>query len=100
MEKIELAQLIQDLRSELSAARAASVTSDLRFEIGNIDLELSVAVSREGGPSAKVRFWVVEAGGSAKLGASTTQKIRLTLVPRDITGEKVQVAGEAGEREH
>jgi hypothetical protein len=53
----------------------------LRFELGPVELELTVGVDKEAKPGAKVRFWVVELGAEAKLGSSTTQKIKLTLDP-------------------
>jgi len=41
-----------------------------------------VAVSKEAGPNAKVRFWVVELGADAKVASQATQRITLTLDPR------------------
>lgn len=79
---IELAELIGQLRSELTAAMTAGSAADLRFELGPVELELTVAVDKEAKPGAKIRFWVVEAGTDLKLGSSTTQKINLRLDPR------------------
>jgi hypothetical protein len=47
-----------------------------------VELELTVAVSKEVGPNAKVRFWVVELGAEGKVGSQATQRITLTLDPR------------------
>jgi hypothetical protein len=80
---IELSALIKELRQELSEAMRAGADEDLRFELGPVELELSVAVERSGGPNAKVRFWVVEVGGDAKVSSATAQKIKLTLDPQD-----------------
>jgi len=79
---IELAELIGQLRGELTAAMTAGSAADLRFELGPVELELTVAVDKEAKPGAKIRFWVVEAGTDLKLGSSTTQKIKLKLDPR------------------
>ncbi|MGH3701282.1 MAG: trypco2 family protein, partial [Pseudonocardiaceae bacterium] len=53
-ERVELAQVIGQLRQELSAAMREGEGEDLRFELGTVELELTVAVSREAGPNAKV----------------------------------------------
>lgn len=79
---IEVAELIGQLRSELNTATQAGKGEDLRFELGPIELELSVGVEKEAKPGAKVRFWVVELGTDAKLSSTNTQKIKLTLQPR------------------
>lgn len=79
---VELAELIGQLRAELSAAIRAGEGSDLRFELGPVELELTVSVDKEAKPGAKVRFWVVELGADGKKASSTTQRIKLTLDPR------------------
>ncbi len=66
-DQVELAQVISQLRQELSAAMREGEGEDLRFELGPVELELTVAVSKEAGPNAKVRFWVVELGADAKV---------------------------------
>ncbi|MDQ3150272.1 MAG: hypothetical protein M3R63_00605 [Actinomycetota bacterium] len=81
-ERVELAQVISRLRQELSAAMREGEGEDLRFELGPVELELTVAVSREAGPNAKVRFWVVELGADGKVASQATQRITLTLDPR------------------
>jgi len=78
---IELAELIGQLRSELTVAMNAGEGEDLRFELGPVELELTVEVKKEGGGAAKVRFWVVELGTDAKLGSGAAQKIKLSLDP-------------------
>ena len=53
-----MAQVISQLRQELSVAMREGEGEELRFELGPVELELTVAVSKEAGPNAKVRFWV------------------------------------------
>jgi hypothetical protein len=79
---IELAELIGQLRTELTDAMEDGTGASLRFELASVELELTVAVSKEGQSGAKIRFWVVDAGIDGKLASSTTQKIKLTLDPR------------------
>jgi len=54
--------VIRDLRDELERAIAAGEGEQLRFELGPIELEATVAVERSDGASGKVRFWVAEGG--------------------------------------
>lgn len=83
---IELAELVRQLRQELRAAAAegAQAGDALQFEVGPVEVEATVAVSREGGAHGKVRFWVVEAGADGKAARSTTQRLKLTLHPKAV----------------
>ncbi|MGW6978960.1 trypco2 family protein [Streptomyces sp. NPDC054932] len=78
---IELTSVIRDLREELGRAIAAAEGEALRFELGPIELELSVALERSGQAGAKVRFWVVESGAEAAVSAVSAQRISLALRP-------------------
>ncbi|MGH3805877.1 MAG: trypco2 family protein [Pseudonocardiaceae bacterium] len=99
-ERVELAQVIGQLRQELSAAMREGEGEDLRFELGTVELELTVAVSREAGPNAKVRFWVIELGADATVSSQATQRITLTLDPhrRGVAGKPI-ISGPAQPRE-
>ncbi|MFL6122300.1 trypco2 family protein [Actinophytocola sp.] len=79
---VELAEMIAQLRAELVEAMRAGDGAELRFELGPVELELTVAMSKEVKPGAKVRFLVVELGADAALASSSTQRIKLTLAPR------------------
>lgn len=72
----------------------------LRFELGPVELEATVAVEKGGGANAKVRFWVIELGGDAKATHSATQRIKLASQPR-VAGSNASpmVAGEPSDRE-
>lgn len=94
---IELAAVIRDLRSELQAAVAAADGAALQFELGPIELEVSVAVERSATAEAKVRFWVVDASGAGKLGATGTQRIKLSLTPRLSPGGATPLVSGAAE---
>lgn len=97
---IELAQVIRELRAELYQAVAEGVDEDLRFEVGLIELEVTVAVTREASAGGKIRFWVAEADGAGKHADATTQRLKLSLLPTlESTGRSPYIAGQAGERE-
>jgi hypothetical protein len=97
---IELAEVIIELRRELQAAIDAGEGQSLRFELGTIELEVTVAVEKGASGGGKVRFWVIELGGEAKAAQASTQRLKLALQPRLAGGGKVWVAGDAvpGER--
>jgi hypothetical protein len=65
---IELGEVIGELRRELQSAMSAGAGEPLRFELGPVELEATVAVEKGGSGSAKVRFWVVELGGTPRSG--------------------------------
>lgn len=97
---IELGEVIGELRRELQQAMDAGEGQPLRFELGPLELEATVAVEKGGSGGAKVRFWVLELGGDTKVTQSSTQRIKLTLQPRLASGGTAMVSGdeEAGER--
>ncbi|MFD9812189.1 trypco2 family protein [Streptomyces sp. NPDC059080] len=99
---IELSSVIRDLRDELEQAVAAAEGEALRFELGTIELEVSVALERTGQAGAKVRFWVVETDADATVAATSTQRLTLALRPTltgpdgpDSSGSSAYVAGTA-----
>lgn len=91
---VELAELIADLRDELSLAVDAANPDGLRFELGPVGLEVSVMVTKEAKPGAKVKFWVVEVGADASVSKATTQTITLTLQPKMPGGGQAYVTGQ------
>lgn len=86
---IELAEVIQELRSELQRTMKAGEGEGLRFEVQDLELELQVGVTKSitggGEGSAKVTFLVFEIGASGKAEGSwsteRTQKLKLKLKP-------------------
>jgi hypothetical protein len=98
---LRLSEVIEELRGELLRAMASGEDQALRFEVGEVTLEVAVAVERETSGKGGVRFWVLELGAEGRHQAADTQTVRLTLHPKvAATGEKPDIAGEgaAGER--
>jgi len=93
MAKIRLAEMVQELRQELTAAIAAGEGEDLRFRLGEIELEAEVVVTKEGSGKAGVKFWVMDAelGGSAE--KKSVHRIKLRLEPETSRGGSVSLAG-------
>ncbi|MFE4449604.1 trypco2 family protein [Streptomyces sp. NPDC056796] len=78
---VELADMIVQLRQELSRAMTEGEDSGLRFKAERVELELTVGVERSVEPGVKVRFWVLDAGAAAKRSSAVTQRLTLTLQP-------------------
>ena len=85
MAGLELASVVRQLRADLNEALDDADGERLRFELGPVELTLSLTVGREAAPGAKIRFWVVEAGADATISREAVQDIKLVLTPRDMT---------------
>lgn len=85
---IGLAEVVEDLRSELQTAASAANGDQIRFEVGAVELTLSVQVSRETTPGAKVKFWVMEAGADISSSKAATQQVKLTLSPANTAADQ------------
>src|ERR1022692_408226 len=83
MGSLDLASVVRQLRQELNEALADAEGERLRFELGPVELALTVTVGRGTSPGAKIRFWVVEAGADANFLRESVQEIKLVLTPRD-----------------
>lgn len=83
---VTLSEAIGELRRELSAAVAKAQGEDIRFEVGEVSIELTVAVERELAGAGGVKFWVVNAETSASSTRSTTLALTVPLTPRSSSG--------------
>ncbi|MEV0128802.1 trypco2 family protein [Dactylosporangium sp. NPDC050688] len=94
---IQLADVIWQLRHELSRAMWAGEHADLRFEAESVDLELTVAMERVREDGVKVRFWVLDGNAGSKRTSVVTQKLALKLRPirADEPGRPATISGAA-----
>jgi hypothetical protein len=79
--QIPLADAIRALRSELLKAVRAGQGEDIRFALGEVELEMQVEAAREATGEAGIKFWVVSIGGKGSRSSGTTHTVRLTLAP-------------------
>ncbi|RNE88499.1 trypco2 family protein [Marichromatium sp. AB31] len=86
--KITLAEMLTDLRSELLIARSKGADSELRFELGDVELEVEISATKEGGGGGKVKFWVCDAEAKASASSVQTHRLKLTLKPRHARSEE------------
>lgn len=99
---IELAEVVKNLRGELYRAIDGGESERLQFELGPIELELSVSVEQADGIHGKIRFWVVDLGAEVSDKDVSTQKLKLTLTPNlYVNGQRTtpRVSGQAEDGE-
>jgi hypothetical protein len=99
---IELAEVVRHLRGELYRAIEDGEKERLQFELGAIELELSVIVEQKDGIQGKVRFWVVDLGADLSDKYVSTQTLKLTLSPTlEVDGRRTtpRVSGHAEDGE-
>ncbi len=78
--KVGLRETLEALRVELSKSILAAEGEQIRFEVGEIELEVQFVVEQSKEGKGGLKFWVVEMGGG------TTNKDTITLFwPRDTT---------------
>jgi hypothetical protein len=87
-----LAETIRALRTELTAAMESGKDEPLHFELGPVQLEVTLAITRDGVGDAGVRFGVVSFGAKGELKDATTHHLTLSLQP--------VVKGAAGQSKH
>jgi Trypsin-co-occurring domain 2 len=93
-QNIPLSEMIESLRQELAVAVAAGKGQAIKFEVGTIELELEVAVTRKTKGGGGLKFWVVAAQGEHGVDTLTRHTFKLTLNPKLATGGAFSVADE------
>ena len=83
-----LAESIEALRAELSAAMDAGAKEQMRFVVEPVELTVQAAVSKDA--NGKIGWSVLGLGSSYKSGATQTLKLTLTPVWRNMDGTPVR----------
>ncbi|MGW1532299.1 trypco2 family protein [Streptomyces aureus] len=101
---IELATFVRELREQLNSALSEPNPGPVRFELGPVEIEATVAVEQHRGASGKISLWVVEANADATIASTHTHRITMTLqpvlIPPDGSHRSIAITGQehAGER--
>lgn len=91
--ELGLVEAIAAVRAELAAAATAGAGAAVQFPVNGVQLQFHVAVRKEGKAEAKVKVWVVEAGGSGSLSREEIHTVTVDLgAPVDSAGQPVKVA--------
>src|SRR6266849_1570728 len=83
---VGLADAIRELRRELTQAMAEGHGQQVRFELGPVEMEFLLEISKAAEGDAGVRFWVVSLGGKGSVSSGSTHRVKLSLSPRDHSG--------------
>lgn len=98
-----LGELIIQLRRELDAAHRDDPRNPIRFKIGPIELETTLAVTKGSELGARVVLKVLSLGGKRSSGDTDTTRLKLVLTPTDrrslgeLTVSAKDTEGEGGE---
>ena len=82
-----LAETIRALRSELYMAMETATGESLRFELGLVQLDMTLAITREGGVDGGLKFGVVSFSAKGEVTNATTHRLSLSLQPTVIDAE-------------
>jgi Trypsin-co-occurring domain 2 len=89
---VGLADAIRELRRELTEAMTEGQGKPIRFELGPVEMEFLLEVSKDAEGDAGIRFWVVSLGGKGSVSSGTTHRVKLALTPKDATGRPPEIA--------
>jgi hypothetical protein len=93
--RVDLADAIEAIRTQLVDAAERGAGSELAFEVGDIQLEFSVQLSHDRTVKGGVKAWVLTAGYESVTNLAETQRVSVTLSPkRRATGERVDVGND------
>lgn len=85
-EPIGLAEAIRRVRAELVDARREGEGEDLRFRLGDVQLQFEVQMTREGAGEAGIKLWVVSVGAKGGVTNAQTHTVTMSLVPQARVG--------------
>ncbi|QFQ98221.1 hypothetical protein F9278_20710 [Streptomyces phaeolivaceus] len=89
---IDLVSAVKALRAQITEAAATDPESDIRFQVGPIELEFTVALTRDRSVKGGVKAWVVTADAEGKRSTAHTHRVTLNLTPISAaTGESPEI---------
>jgi hypothetical protein len=86
---VGLRETLEALRVELSKSILASEGEQIRFQVGDIELEVQFVVEQSKEGKGGLKFWVVEMGGGVTNKDTITHRIKITLKPIGKDGKPV-----------
>ena len=89
IQKLGLKEMLEALWIEISESILLSEGKEIRFEMGEIELEMQVVVEKSKEGKGGVKFWVVEMGGGMAAKDSITHKIKIPFKPIWKNGKSV-----------
>jgi hypothetical protein len=93
---VPVADAIELLRDELEAALEKGAGRPVQFGVSDVTLTVSVVAGKSKDAVGKIRWWVVEAGGSGSWSQEVTQTLVLTLHPERVRPDGTRVPLDVG----
>jgi hypothetical protein len=90
--KIELAEMLTELRAQLLKARGEGAGEALKLEISDVEIEVQIATTKEAEGKGGVKFWVYNAEAGVAASEGTTQRLKLKLRPIGADGKPLAVS--------
>ena len=90
--KLELAEMIKQLRAELTTAAEEGQDKDVRFTVEDIELELDITVEQQAKANVAAKFYVLTSKVEASKTGKATQKLKIKLKPTTGNGKPLQVS--------
>ena len=91
LSKTNLAEAVEAVRSELMRAKELGADSPLVFEVGPVEMQFTVTLTREEKGNVGVKVWVLEAGASGTLTGQQTHQVKITLHPKQSDGQPAHI---------
>jgi hypothetical protein len=91
----DLAEAVEAVRAELLRAKELGSGSSMEFEVGPVEMQFTVVLTREGKANAGVKVWVIEAGASGTLTGQRTHQVKITLHPKRPDGRPERIGASA-----
>lgn len=82
IQKIQLRETLEALRTELALSTLFAEGKEIRFEVGEIELEVQFVVEKTKEGKGGIKFGVVEMGGGVNEKNATIQKLKIPLKPK------------------
>ena len=98
MSKIKLSKAIENLREELAAATQAGKGADIRFDVGEVQLEIELEAETTGGANAEVNWWVLTGSLNAGKASTARHKLTISMSPVDAAGKPLKVSQKGSSR--
>jgi len=95
-EWVELADAVRVVREQLDIAREAGESADTRFEVGSVEIELAVQVTKDANAKGGIRLGVVSFEGGGGASSASTHRVKLELTPRR-DGRSLEISSEVAE---
>jgi hypothetical protein len=90
--RVELSQVLRDLRAELQQAADEGKDEELRFLLTDIEVELSFSVGVTDSGGVGVKFWVLSGEAKTSASSQSAHRIRLSIKPESPTGDPLKLA--------